>query len=89
MPLFFIAEILLLLFFYLFGKQGLSVILTLKQENRQLVQEIQDIETDIGQLQKTISTWKTSSFYLEKMAREQLHMARPDDHVYRKEKQGT
>jgi len=33
-------------------------------------------------LEKEIVAWRNNPFLLEKMAREKLHLARPDEHLY-------
>lgn len=80
--LFFVVEIILFMIVYFFGTQGLNVVLKMNQENARISSENRQIEEEVEALKKTVSLWKTDPFYKEKIAREQLHMARPGDEIY-------
>jgi len=80
--LFFVIEIFLFLVIYFFGTQGLHVVLAMRRDNVVFAAEIFQLEGELKELQKTIALWKKNSFYKEKAAREQLHMAHPDDEIY-------
>ena len=51
---------------------------TLKEKQLQLTQ----LTTSYVQLEQKISQWKTDSFYVQKMAREDLQLAYSDELVY-------
>lgn len=79
---FFGIEIVVMLFLYLFGSQGLPAFLRVRHENSMLVHEIDVLEHEIKDLETTIYAFNTHSFFKEKIAREQLQMARQDDHLF-------
>jgi cell division protein FtsB len=76
------AEVITVLFFYLFGVQGLPALYRLKQENISIEQEIGVLQLEVANLAKTIQEWHDYPYYTEKIAREQLQMARQGDIVY-------
>ena len=80
--LFFGVEIFLFLLIYVFGTQGLQVVLGMRKENGALSLEIRQLEEEVKALKKTILSWKKDPFYKERVAREQLHMARSGDEIY-------
>lgn len=79
---FFAFEIILFIFFYFFGAYGLQAMVQLKRENSYLLQEIVSLGQEITHLEQEINAWITDPFYKEKVAREQLQMARSGDQIY-------
>ena len=79
---FFGIESLLFIWTYLFGMQGIHVIITTQRENERTSKEISSIRQDIIELEHTITQWKNNQFFKEKYAREHLQMARAKDLVY-------
>ncbi len=65
-----------------FGKYGFVMVRTMNAEYVQLAIEINELTFAIALLEKDIKEWYTHPFYQEKIAREELHMARKDDEVY-------
>lgn len=80
--LFFCAEVLLFTFVYYCGPHGLQVLHALEQENEHLEGKIIQLRGEITTLESEIDVWQTQTFYQEKMAREQLQMARAGEIVY-------
>ncbi len=80
--LFFCAEVFLFTFVYYFGPHGLHVLQAHQLENKQLEGEIAQLRGEIITLESEIDVWRTQTFYQEKMAREQLQMARAGEIVY-------
>lgn len=78
----FALQLLLCAWVYLYGMHGLISLLALRQECAQIKQEIADAKKDIASAQEEIIAWNAHSFYKEKMAREQLHMARKGEIIY-------
>lgn len=78
---FFACEIVIMLGFYFFGSHGISALKRLGKEKQQMQQQVDSCLGEINVLHKEINEWKTSDFNREKIAREQLHMARPDELV--------
>lgn len=79
---FFYIESLLFIWTYLFGIQGIHVIIKTKKENKLLEMEIESLQKDISDLELKIFKWNTNPFFKEKYARQQLQMTRKDDTVY-------
>lgn len=80
--MFFAGELVLFSLFYLFGPQGLKSIRNLKVENKDLHKQIELLNHDIAELNQQIHFVQTDPFYKEKIAREQLQMARKDEIIY-------
>ena len=80
--LFFFMEVITILIVYLFGTQGLPVLLHLKKDNKLLEQEINGLQHEANELETTLKEWQEYSFYKEKIAREQLQMACEDELIY-------
>jgi len=74
----------MVLFFgnFLYSKNGLMAIVALKHENMQLSQEISEIKDSLFMMEEQLVQWNRYPFYKEKVAREQLHMIRPDEIIY-------
>lgn len=80
--IFFCAEIGCFLWMYFFGPQGIQVFKQLADENAVVEQKIQVLRGDIAQLDRSITACNSDSFYKERIAREQLQMARKGDVIY-------
>ena len=70
-----------LLLLILIGKNGLWVWADLKSQIRALQNELKELELQKGKLSEEINNLQ-NDFYIEQIAREQLQMAYPDDHIY-------
>ncbi|HXX53207.1 MAG TPA: septum formation initiator family protein [Thermodesulfovibrionales bacterium] len=68
-----------------FGEMGLLRYLHLKEKKSQLVGEIREVEAQNSRLHSDIKRLKEDPFYLEKHARENFGMARPDEYVFKYE----
>jgi cell division protein FtsB len=79
---FFVVEIVFFVTLYFVSPDGLMAVKTRKIENKQLADAIQQTKEEIAKLERETKEWETNPFYPEKVAREQLQMARPDDEVY-------
>lgn len=79
---FFLVEIVFFITMYLVSPDGLMAVKKRKLENKQLADSTQKLREEIKKLEKETQQWETDFFYREKVAREQLQMARPDDEVY-------
>ena len=78
----FCAEIIVFLCVHMFGPQGIRVFQKLADENVVVEQSIQRVRSEIAQLDRRITACKSDAFYKERIAREQLQMARKDDLIY-------
>ena len=77
-----LTEILVFGFFYYAGEQGMRSVRAIARENNKVTLEIEEVKTEIAALENTIHAWQTDSFYKEKLAREELHMANVNEEVY-------
>jgi cell division protein FtsB len=75
-------EIIVFLSIYLFGPQGIWTFQKLAEENKVVEHAIQGVKAEIAGLDKQITACKSDAFYKERIAREQLQMARKDDVIY-------
>ena len=80
--IFFGIELLLFSIIYLFGTHGVKALHKLHQENEQLEQEISGLRSQVQTIEHDIEAWNSHLFYKEKVAREQLQMAREDETIY-------
>jgi len=82
LKLFFAAEIGVFGYLYVYGSQGLKAVDTLKQQIKNVEQLIERAGKEVDELEEQNKNWQQHAYYKEKMAREQLQMARPDDQVF-------
>ena len=80
--LFFLGEITAFLYFYVHGSQGLVVVTMLKNQTADIVSTISMLHQECDQLERQRMRWDQCAYFKEKIAREQLQMARSDEHVY-------
>lgn len=80
--IFFIAEIILFSFVYLFGPHGMHTLQEIQQDIEQIEQKQQNITASLQTLRGQIEAWQMNDFYKERAAREQLQMARADETIY-------
>jgi len=78
----FFAETIGFLCVHVFGPQGIRVFQQLANENLVVEQSIERVRSEIVELDKRITACKSDAFYKERIAREQLQMARKDDVIY-------
>ena len=67
---------------YLFGNNGIQAYRDQKNVVEDLKKDILVLDNEIAQLQKEIYAWQNDDFYKEKVAREQLQMARKGDELF-------
>ncbi len=79
---FFCLEIILFTCLYLFGAQGIQALHQLQAANVQLDAELGLVQSQVKALDHEIVAWKSDPFYQEKLAREHLHMARPNEIIF-------
>ena len=79
---FFCIESCVFIWTYVFGIQGIHVIIKTRRENITLAQQVLALQNDISHLEDKIAQWKKFPFFKEKYAREQLQMAHEHDVVY-------
>jgi len=67
---------------YFFGANGIKVLQNQKRGVAELQKNIVSLNGEVVQLEKEIYAWQTNDFYKEKIAREQLQMARKGDELF-------
>lgn len=68
--------------YYVFGENGIFAMRTIAQENGGVLHQIDCIKQDIKNIEQEIIAWQTDLFYVEKVAREQLQMAKEGEELY-------
>jgi cell division protein FtsB len=76
------AEMCVFGYIYLFGKTGLQLLSVQKKELIFLELQSAQLQKEIDILESDIYVWQTNDFYKEKIAREQLQMARKHDKIF-------
>jgi cell division protein FtsB len=79
---FLLSEVLIFCSVYFFGVDGRPKVYKLCAENSKLEQEIAVLNKDICAIENEKLIWNADPFYKEKVAREQLQMARKDDEIF-------
>lgn len=79
---FFGIEVILFIWMYVASSGGLPTVWAMQKENQQLAQSVCALQEEVEKLEQERQKWESIPFYKEKLAREQLQMARPDDEVY-------
>ena len=67
---------------YLFGHNGIKALQAQKNVVEDLKKDIIVLNEHITQLEKEMFAWQTDDFFKEKVAREQLQMARKGDELF-------
>ena len=67
---------------YFFGTNGIAVLQNQRHGVAALQKNIVSLNGEVVQLEKEIYAWQTNDFYKEKIAREQLQMARKGDELF-------
>ena len=76
------VEMVVFVHLYIFGKNGLQLLQVQKKQLQELQATAQTLHNDVELLEQEIFAWETNDFYKEKIAREQLQMARKDDKLF-------
>jgi cell division protein FtsB len=80
--IFLLSEVGIFLTLYFCGKDGLPKLYRLLDENIKLEAEISLLNKEISSLENEMLAWHNDPFYKEKVAREQLQMAREYDEIF-------
>jgi cell division protein FtsB len=78
----FTIEVILFSCFYYYGMCGMRDIYQLQDENSALEQQIAVAHHEIELKEQELHAWGSDPFYKEKLAREQLHMAKEGEEIY-------
>lgn len=80
--IFFAFETIVFSFVYLFGAQGITAMRQLQREHEKLQLTLHSLETEVAQRTLRLASLKQDTFPLEKIARENLHMARKNEIIF-------
>lgn len=80
--IFFAAEISLFSWFYFYGANGVMAVKKIRHENEEIEKLLAVKRDEIQELEKQVYAWQTEPFYKEKVAREQLQLARENEQIY-------
>ncbi len=82
MRIFFMVEIMFFIGLYLFGTDGIQYLMQLQHEQQKLDLELEEVRQEVATLHEQVEQWDATPFLKEKIAREQLQMAREGDEIY-------
>ena len=80
--LFFTTEIILFSWFYWYGPHGMQAVAHIVAENYKIEEQIRVVKQKVAELEKLVVAWQTNDFLKEKIAREQLQLAREGEEIY-------
>lgn len=69
-------------YLYVYGINGMQTLKKQRTAVTTLEKNVLDLKNNIKQLEEEIYAWQTDDFYKEKVAREQLQMARKGDELF-------
>jgi cell division protein FtsB len=76
------VEVLLFAVLYVRGPQGIQALHDMHAEQTTVHDGVDQLRVEVTTLKQEIDDWQKHPFHKEKIAREQLQMARPDDEVF-------
>ena len=82
MRIFFALEVVFFIAFYLFGSEGIQRMMVMQQQERELDAKLNEVGIHVAHLSERLEQWNTTPFHTEKIAREQLQMAREGEEIY-------
>ncbi len=76
-------SILFILYNLIFDDMGIKKYMTLKKKGEVLEENIKKFQDDTAKLKDEIKKMNQNPFYIEKQAREDLGLAKPDEYIFR------
>ena len=77
-----VIEVVIFVIVYLFGNYGIKQLEIAKKENQVLQVEVDELKKGVEKLEGQLQNWESDNFHKERVARERLHMSRPNEHTY-------
>ena len=71
-----------IVFSVLFDDMGIIKYVNLKKNEKRLIQEIASLQSENIRIEKEIKQLTENPFYLEKHARENLNLSKPDEYIF-------
>ena len=82
MRTFFVGEVVLFVFIYFFGGNGVNTAFQLRNECVVLENEIFELSDVVDGMRNKVASFEADDFYIEQIAREELQLARKGEIVY-------
>lgn len=76
------AEVIVFGALYIYGSHGMKSLNALRDEVTVANAQVVSLQEEVTSLEKELNAWQHHPFYKEKIAREQLQMARAGDTIY-------
>lgn len=76
------AQIVVVTFLYLCSSSGMRAIEHADSQNRELAEEVKQVEAEIASLSRELDERRNNPFYKESIARKELQMAYPNEMIY-------
>jgi cell division protein FtsB len=76
------VQVCLFVYVFMYGNKGWFALSVLKKEVDTIAESVVCKKAEISILEQEMSEWAHDAFYKEKVAREQLQMARAGDEVF-------
>jgi cell division protein FtsB len=80
--LFLIVEVCGGVIFFIWGPHGMVAVSEKVKEHSLLIGQMEDLQKEVAVLKKQVDQYAHTDFYKEKIAREDLQMARTEEEVY-------
>lgn len=77
-----------ILFFTVFGERGLLRIYEMKQEKKRIEQRVAELRTENQKLSATVEALRSDRHQLERIARKDLGLVKPNEVIYQFPPQG-
>lgn len=79
---FLVLEIVIFGYVYFWGNYGIKQLKLAQKDQDLLEAEVLELHHKIEILSKQLQNWEKDGFHKEKIARERLHMSRPNEQIY-------
>jgi len=77
-----LISILYLVWTLLFDENGIVRLLELRERRTEVIEEVAELQKENVRLNKEITLLKEDPFYIEKHAREDMNLSRPDEYIF-------
>ena len=79
---FLVLEIVIFGYVYFWGNYGIKQLKLAQKDQDLLETEVLELHHKVEILAKQLQDWEKDGFHKEKIARERLHMSRPNEQIY-------
>jgi cell division protein FtsB len=78
----FVVECVAFALIYICGSYGVRTLMALRADAQRVKSQVEVLQHEVAALEQELIAWNSHPFYKEKIAREQLHMAREGDTIF-------